>query len=111
MRSQSPPSPSDHVLNQLVKGCQLAMHNTILLAKENKELHNENKKKKQKHTQSRRQIPAEAGLSVQEASQLITELVEVIEAPPPGASIHGELTLQPHTSPPLRMWNMQAPRT
>ena len=73
------------------------MHNSILLAKENKELRAENEKKKQKRTRSRRQIPAEAGLSVQEASQLITERVEAIEAPSQGAGINGELALQPRT--------------
>ena len=49
-RSRSPSSPSDRALNQLVKGCQLAMHNGILLKKKNNELHAANKKKKQKQT-------------------------------------------------------------
>ncbi|OQE34158.1 hypothetical protein PENCOP_c028G00229, partial [Penicillium coprophilum] len=47
------------------------------------ELRAANEKQKQKRTRSRRQIPAEEGLSVQEASQLITEPVEAVEAPPP----------------------------
>lgn len=59
------------------------MQGAILLAKENQELRAEKEKKKQKRTRSRRQIPAEEGLSVQEASQLITEPVKVVEAPPP----------------------------
>jgi len=36
--SQSPPSPAKQALNQLVKGCQIAMHNAVLLAQENREL-------------------------------------------------------------------------
>ena len=70
-RSQSPPSPSDRALNQLVKGFRLTIQGTILLAKENKELRATTEKQKQKRTRSRRQIPAEEGLSVQEASTLI----------------------------------------
>ena len=81
-RSRSPPSPSDRALNQLVKGFRLTMQGTILLAKENKELRAANKKQKQKRTRSRRQIPTDAGLTVQEASQLITTPVEADRAPP-----------------------------
>ena len=81
-RSRSPPSPSGRALNQLIKGFRHTMQGAILLAKENKELRAANEKQKQKRTRSRRQIPAEEGLSVQEASQLITEPVEAIEKPP-----------------------------
>ena len=96
--SQSPPSPSDRALNQRVKGCRLAMHSAIL-AKENKELHGENEKRKQKHTQSRRQISSE-GLSVLEASALITQQQEANEASPSGPGMHGESALQPRKRPP-----------
>jgi hypothetical protein len=96
-RSRSPPSPSDRALNQLVKGFRLTMQGAILLAKENKELRAANEKQKQKRTRSRRQIPAEEGLSVQEASQLITEPVEVIEAPLPPRRRRPSPPLQPRT--------------
>jgi Domain of Unknown Function (DUF1087). len=82
-RSRSPPSPSDRTLNQLVKGFRLTMQGAILLAKENKELRAANEKQKQKRTRSRRQIPADTGLTMQEASQLITTPVEADEAPLP----------------------------
>ena len=59
------------------------MQGAILLAKENKELRAANEKQKQKRTSSRKQIPAKEGLSVQEASALITEPVEAVEPPPP----------------------------
>lgn len=109
-QSRSPTSPSKRALNQLIKGCQVAMHNAILLAKENKELRDENEKKKQKRTRSRRQIPAEEGLSVQEASALIMQQQEAIEAPPPGPGMPRESTIQPRTRPPPGVWNMQIAR-
>ena len=37
-RSQSPPSPPDRALNQLVKGFQIALHKIIFSEKDNKEL-------------------------------------------------------------------------
>jgi hypothetical protein len=37
-RTQSPPSPSKRALDQLAKGCQMAMHSAAILARENKEL-------------------------------------------------------------------------
>jgi hypothetical protein len=98
--SRSPPSPSDRALNQLIKGFRLTMQGAILLAKENKELRATNEKQKQKRTRSRRQIPAEEGLSVQEASALIMQEQEATQAPPPGPGIPGESGLQPRTKPP-----------
>ena len=71
IRSQSPPSPSDHALNQLVKGFQIAMHKFIFSKKENKDLWAANEKQKQKRTHSRRQITHEEGLSVSKAHELI----------------------------------------
>ncbi|EKV21943.1 hypothetical protein PDIP_01680 [Penicillium digitatum Pd1] len=99
-RSRSPPSPSDRALNQLVKGFRLTIEGAILLAKGNKDLRAANEKQKQKRTRSRRQIPAEEGLSVQEASQLITEPVESIEAPPPPPRRSPSPALQPRTRAP-----------
>ena len=60
-RTQSPPSPTDRVLNQLVKGCQMAMHNTVLLASEVKELRTANEKQKQKRGKARTYI-ADGGI-------------------------------------------------
>jgi hypothetical protein len=70
-RSQSPPTPVDTALGQLVKGCQLAMQSATILAKENQDLRAANKKKRQKRTRSTRQIAHESSLSVQEARDLI----------------------------------------
>lgn len=47
-RTNSPPSPTDPALDQLVKGCQLAMHSAVLLANENNGLRAANQKQKRK---------------------------------------------------------------
>ena len=73
------------------------MQGAILLAKENKELRAANEKQKQKRTRSRRQIPADTGLTVQEATQLITAPVEADEAPPPPRQRSASPTLEPRT--------------
>ncbi|KAJ5817376.1 hypothetical protein N7447_009609 [Penicillium robsamsonii] len=81
------------------------MQSAALLEKEVSELRAANEKQKQKRTRSRRQIPAEEGLSVQEASQLITELVEVVKAPPspPRRSLSPALQPQPPLTPAERV--------
>jgi len=68
---QSPPSPTNVALDQLIKGCQLAMNNAAILAKENHDLQTANKKQKQKHKQSTNQLLYKEGLSVQKAQELI----------------------------------------
>ena len=100
-QSRSPTTPSKRALNQLIKGCQLAMHSAVILAKENKELRAENEKKKQKRTRSKRQIPAAEGLSVQEASEMIAGLVEASETPlhPPDGSTQLGLEPRPRAAP------------
>ena len=86
-RSRSPPSPSKTVINGIIKGCYLSIHNAALLAQENTELRALYEKKRQKRTRSNRHILHEGGLTVEEASQLIQPLiqpVERVEQPPPG---------------------------
>ncbi|KKA17135.1 Transposase [Rasamsonia emersonii CBS 393.64] len=70
-RTQSPPSPTNAALNQLIKGCQLAMNSAVILAKENHDLRAANEKQKQKRKRSTNQISHEGGLSIQEAQALI----------------------------------------
>ena len=48
----SPPSPTDQALNQLVKGCQLAMHSAVVLANKNQELRVANQKQQQKRSKT-----------------------------------------------------------
>jgi 7-keto-8-aminopelargonate synthetase-like enzyme len=47
-RSQSPLTPSELAIQQLIKGCEMAMHSAALLAKENRDLRAANEKEKQK---------------------------------------------------------------
>jgi hypothetical protein len=96
-RSRSPPSPSDRALNQLIKGCQLAMHNATILAQENKELRAENEKKKRKNARSTRQIAVEGGLSVLEASTLIAQPDQAVLAPIPCEAGPAPAPSQPRT--------------
>ena len=78
------------------------MQSAAFLEKEVSDLRAANKKQKQKRTRSQRQIPAEEGLLVQEASQLISKLVEADKAPPPGPGIPSEPALKPRTRAPQR---------
>ncbi|OQD84501.1 hypothetical protein PENSOL_c118G08618 [Penicillium solitum] len=71
------------------------MQSAAFLEKEVGDLRAANEKQKQKRTRSRRHIPAEEGLSVQEASALIMQQQEATEAPPPGPGIPRESTIQP----------------
>lgn len=79
-RSQSPPSPSNQMLDQILKGFQHAMHNTALIAKENSDLRAANEKQKKKRTQSKKQLHHEGGLSIQEARELISGPQQAIKA-------------------------------
>ena len=70
-RSRSPPSPVGQVVNQLVKGAQIAMHSAVLLATENEELRTANTKQKAKRNQTRSYIAKEGVLTAQEGLNLI----------------------------------------
>jgi hypothetical protein len=72
-RSNSPPTPSKIMLDQVIKGCAMTMHNAALLAQENANLRAANEKKRQKRTRSTRQIAHEGGLSVEEGLQLVQQ--------------------------------------
>jgi hypothetical protein len=95
-RSQSPPTPTKTALNQLIKGCQLAMHSAVLLAEENRGLRAANAKKRQKRSRSTRQIPHDTGLSASEARTLIQASQNHVEAE---ASTTAEMTNQASTQP------------
>ena len=93
-------------LNQLVKGCELAMQNAVLLASENIKLHAENTHQKQKRAQKRLYI-AKGGVLTGIEAQLLLEddeieqnnIVEVVEneiretrqRAPPKCSLCGSL--------------------
>ena len=52
-RTKSPPSLTDLALNQLVKGCQMAINSAVLLAEENRQLRGENERQKKKRAKRR----------------------------------------------------------
>lgn len=83
-RTQSPPSPTDLALNQLVKGCQMAMHSAILLTEENRHLRTENERQKKKKMKRKSYVATGGVLTVQEGvtrSQIvdITPIQEVTD--------------------------------
>ena len=68
--TRSPPSPTDLALNQLVKGCQIAMNSAVLLAEENRQLQVENQRQKKKRAKQRSYIATEGVLTVQKGLDL-----------------------------------------
>lgn len=83
-RSNSPPSPSNHILDRIIKGHCEALHNTTLLAQDNTNLRAANEKKLQKRNRSNRNIPCEEGsceegLTVEEGLQLVEQLNQPVE--------------------------------
>ena len=55
-RTYSPPSPTEQALNQLVKGCEIAILSAVLLASGNKKLCIENERQKKKRAKKRMYI-------------------------------------------------------
>jgi hypothetical protein len=72
-RTQSPPSPTDQALNQLVKGCQLVMHSAVLLTSENKRLQAENQRQIRKRAQKKSYLAKGGILTGAEAQSLIEQ--------------------------------------
>jgi hypothetical protein len=60
------PTPTNRALDQLVKGYQLAINSTVLLAKENRQLYRENKRQKKKRAKRRAFIATRGILTLQE---------------------------------------------
>jgi hypothetical protein len=81
-RTYSPPTPSKAALDQLIKGCEMAMNNAILLAKENQDLRAAHEKQLQNRKRSRRQIEAAEGFSIQEGQEFIQQRNQAAEAIP-----------------------------
>src|SRR5450432_3333418 len=80
-RTKSPPSPTDLALNQLVKGCEMAMNSAVLLREEVRQLRAENERQKKKRAKRRSYIATGGVLTVQEGLELSQPTIEpVIEA-------------------------------
>jgi hypothetical protein len=65
-RTAGSSSPTDRAIQQLVKGCQIAMHSAVLLADENKKLRAANERQKKKRAVRRSYIATGGVLTVQE---------------------------------------------
>jgi hypothetical protein len=81
-RTCSPSTPTKAALDQLIKGCEMAMNSAILLAKENQDLRAAHEKELQKKKRSRRQIETAAGFSIQEGQEFIQSRNQAAEAIP-----------------------------
>ncbi|KAF5201710.1 Pogo transposable element [Thalictrum thalictroides] len=75
-RPQSPQSPTSIALDQLVKGCQIAMQSAALLVQENIQLHAANNKQKRKRASTRSYIATGGVLTVEEGIER-SGLVEI----------------------------------
>jgi hypothetical protein len=65
-RTAGSTSPTDRAVQQLIKGCQMAMHSAVLLADENKKLRAANERQKKKRAARRSYITKGGVLTVQE---------------------------------------------
>ncbi|OJD12110.1 hypothetical protein AJ78_07246 [Emergomyces pasteurianus Ep9510] len=75
-RTQSPPSPTNHALSQLVKGCQMTMYRMALLEQEVKELRAANAKQKRKRKKGCTYIAQENALGVEEGLDCVRRINE-----------------------------------
>ena len=72
-RSKSPPTPTDTAINQLVKGCGMAMNSVVLLAAENERLRTANERQQRKRQLKRRYISKKNALSAVEGGRLLQD--------------------------------------
>ena len=79
-RTQSPSSTTKYALDQLIKGCEIAINGGALLAKENQDLRAAHEKQVQKKKRSTRQIATQEGHSIQEGQSLLQSRNQVEEA-------------------------------
>jgi hypothetical protein len=73
------PTPTNRALDRLVKGCQLAINSTVLLAEENRQLQGENQRQKKKRAKRRAFIATGGVLTIQEGldrSQVTNTVLE-----------------------------------
>jgi hypothetical protein len=68
-RTQSPPSPTIRAVNQLIKGCQMAMQSATILAAENKKLRVANERVKRKRQKKKSYVGQGGVLSAQEVQE------------------------------------------
>jgi hypothetical protein len=84
------PTPTNRTLDQLVKGCQLVMNSTVLLAEENRQLQGENERQKKKRAKRRAFIATRGVLTIQEG----LERSQVTNIVPESGAVTEEVTIQ-----------------
>jgi hypothetical protein len=72
-RSQNPPTPTNQVINQLVKGFQMALHNTTILAHENEKLRAINERRKRTRNQTRSTVATGGTLTIAQGRERIVQ--------------------------------------
>ena len=82
------------MLDQIIKGHYIALHNTALLAEENANLRIANEKVIKKRTRSTKQIPCKEGLTVKEGLQLVEQLNQPVEGDQVLSPAQGDLPIQ-----------------
>jgi hypothetical protein len=97
-------SPSKQALDELIKGCEMAIYNTAMTLKELNDLRAESQIQKQKKSRSKQQMTPTNGLQVQEARDLITLRNEQMNEPrgvPSTADVSGaDILERPKRAPP-----------
>jgi len=74
---QSSPSPISQAVDQVIKGCQIAMNNAVLLEHEIKQLHMANQYQKHKQETARSYIATRRILTAEEGQQLAQQAAEL----------------------------------
>jgi hypothetical protein len=97
-RSKSPPSTLILVVDQILRGHYLSLHNLALALQDNANPRAANEKIIKKRNRSARQIPYEAGLTVEEGLQLVEQLNQPVEAD--GVVSHAQGKLPSQANPP-----------
>jgi hypothetical protein len=92
--SKSPPTPSEILINQIIKGGAMTMHSAAFLVKENADRSAANEKKRQKRTPSTMQIAHEGVLSIEEGLQLAQQPIQPVEADDVVSHEQGDLPTQ-----------------
>jgi hypothetical protein len=90
---RAPSTPSKRLLDELIKGCELAIYNTAFTMKELTDLRAESLVQGEKKTRSKRQMTPNEGLQVSEARDLIMLRNELLDkqGSGPGSSTTGAL--------------------
>ena len=88
-RSHNPPSPTIQAINQVVKGCQMAMQGAALLASENEQLRVANARQKAKRGGKRSFIATGGILTMGEGAELAHNQIEEQNVTPPEGGVPG----------------------